>query len=199
MEEQVHNHGLVDDHSNQCLYDPRVDSASNHVIEEKDEDSQDVSKDHYVIESQIKCKPIEKQSQGDRFLVVSQHNQECSLFNLSSSLISYEEPSKDDFDSIPHSILDQDKLILYFNNPYFHREHFPFAPNLQIISRIKRAIDFEYFPSYQTPKSISPSYMGENICFQYFQSTLPSHLFKSSCMGSCSNQVLTFEIFSKES
>ena len=85
---------MVDDHSNQFLNDPRVDSVSNDLIKENDEDSQDVSNDHYVIESQVNCKPNEKQSHGDG-LVVSQHNQECSLFNLSSSLINNKEPSMD--------------------------------------------------------------------------------------------------------
>ena len=69
---------MVEDHPNQCLNDPRINLAYNHVIEEKDEDSQYVSNDHYVIESQINCKPIEKQSHGDS-LVVSQHNQERSF------------------------------------------------------------------------------------------------------------------------
>ena len=64
---------MVNNHSNQCLSDPGVDLDSNHVIEAKHEDSQYVSNDHYVIESQIKCKPVEKQSHSDS-LVVSQHS-----------------------------------------------------------------------------------------------------------------------------
>ena len=64
-EEKFHDHCLVDYHSNQCLNDPRVDSASNHVIKEKFEDSQYLSNEHYVIESQIMCKPIDEQSHGD--------------------------------------------------------------------------------------------------------------------------------------
>ena len=49
------------------------------------------------------------------------------------------------------------------------------------------------FPSDQIPRSIVPS-LREN-----FQATLPCQLFESSCMGLCSNQAVTFEIFSQES
>ena len=45
--------------------------------------------------------------------------------------------------------------------------------NLEIIPRIR----LKAFSSHQIPRSIIPS-LGEN-----FQSTLPSQLFKSSCMG----------------
>ena len=38
-------------------------------IEEKDEEIQDVSNDYYVIESQIKCKPIETKAHGDSLVV----------------------------------------------------------------------------------------------------------------------------------
>ena len=46
--------------------------------------------------------------------------------------------------------------------------------NLEIIPRIK----LKAFPSHQSLRSITSSYLGEN-----FQSTLPSQLFESSCMG----------------
>ena len=58
---------------------------------------------------------------------------------------------------------------------------------------ITHGIQLKTFFSHQIPRSIIPSHMGEN-----FQSTLPSQLFKSSCMGLCSNHAITFEIFSQE-
>ena len=64
---------MIYDHSNQCLNNLSFDSIFGHVIEENDEDSQEASNDHYVIENQINCKPIEGQSHGDS-LVVIQHD-----------------------------------------------------------------------------------------------------------------------------
>ena len=53
-------------------------------------------------------------------------------------------------------------------------------------------INLNAFSSHQILRSIIPS-LGEN-----FQSTLPSQLFKSSCMGLSFNQVVTFEILNQE-
>ena len=74
FEEQVHNHCLIDNHSSQCLNNPSFDSASDHVIEENDEDNQEASDDQYVIKNQINYRPIEGQSHGIS-LVVIQHDQ----------------------------------------------------------------------------------------------------------------------------
>ena len=62
--------------------------------------------------------------------------------------------------------------------------------NLTIIPRIK----LKTFSSHQIIRSIILSHLGEN-----FQSTLPSQLLQSSCMGLLSNQDVTFKIFSHES
>ena len=47
--------------------------------------------------------------------------------------------------------------------------------------------------SHQFPRSIILSHLGEN-----FQSTLPSQLFESSCVGLSFNREIIFEIFSQE-
>ena len=123
-----------------------------------------------MIENQINYKPIEGQSHGDG-LVVIQHDKGCSLLHLSSSLIDYEEPSKDDFDSIPHLILDQDESVLRLGDPYPHRENFDPAPNSKIISRFKSVIDLKTLPFYKISRSIIINCMGEST---NFKSTLPS-------------------------
>ena len=64
------------------------------------------------------------------------------------------------------------------------------ASNLAIIP----GIQLKTFYSHQIPRSIIPSHLGEN-----FQSTLPSQLFESSCMGLFSDQSWIFEISSQES
>ena len=115
--------------------------------------------------------------------------------HLSSSLIDYEEPSKNDFDSIPHLILDRDESVFHLGDPYPHRENFDPTPNSEIISRFKSVIHLKTLPFYQISRSIIINCMGKST---NFKSTLPSQLLKSSCMGSCSNQVLTSEIFGKE-
>ena len=72
----------------------------------------DVSYDYCVIENQINEKPSDSMD-------VNQHDQECSLLHLSSSLINYKEPSKNnliDIDSIPHSNLDQDELVFFLDS-----------------------------------------------------------------------------------
>ena len=57
---------------------------------------------------------------------------------------------------------------------------------------ITPGINLNALSSHQILRSIIPS-LEEN-----FQSTLPSHLFKSSCMGLSFNQVLTFKILNQE-
>ena len=63
------------------------------------------------------------------------------------------------------------------------------ASNLAIIP----GIQLKTFLSPQILRSIVPSHMGEN-----FQSTLPSQIFESSCMGLCSKQSFIFKIFNQE-
>ena len=52
--------------------------------------------------------------------------------------------------------------------------------------------NWKLFFSNQIPRSIIPSYLGEN-----FESTVLSQHFESSCMGLCSNQAVTFETLSQ--
>ena len=57
---------------------------------------------------------------------------------------------------------------------------------------ITPGINLKTLSSHQIPRSIIPN-LGET-----FQSTLPSQLFESFCMGLCSNQAVIFENFSQE-
>ena len=109
---------------------------------------------------------IEEQSH-DNDMVVSELNQEH--YNG--------DPCPNGLDRIPHPILNQDALVQCVDTNL--------VSNLEIILGMK----LKAFPSHQIPRSIIPS-LGEN-----FQSTLPSQLFESSCMGLSSAQVVTFKIF----
>ena len=81
---------------------------------------------------------------------------------------------------IPYPIFNQDVLV--------QCEDSDLVLNLVIIPWIK----LKSFPSHQIPRSIIPS-LGI-----FFEFTLSSQLFESSCMDLCSNQAITFEIFSQE-
>ena len=83
---------------------------------------------------------------------------------------------------IPYPLFNQDMLV--------QCEDTDLVSNLAIIPGIK----LKTFFSHQFSRSIIPSHMGEN-----FQSTISSQSFESFCMGLCSNQVVTFKIFSQES
>ena len=75
------------------------------------------------------------------------------------------------------TLLNLDKVVLSYS----------WNVDLDPIMKFQSVIDLKTFPS-KIPRSIIISHMEENTCFQ---STLPSQLLKSSCMVSCSNQVLT--------
>ena len=110
------------------------------------------------------------------------------MLQPSSCPLLYKESSRNgslNFDNIPHSFINLDKTVL----SYSHDVDFLLVPKFESV------IDLKTFPS-QIPRSVIINHKEDNT---YFQSILPSHLLKSSCMGSCSNQVLTCEMFDKES
>ena len=121
-------------------------------------------------------------------LLISESDQECYLLWPSSCPLLYKESPRNgslNFDNIPHSIINLGKAVLSYSHDVY------FLP----VPKFESVIDLKTFPS-QIPRSIIINHKEDN---RYFQFTLPSQLLKSSCMGSCSNQVLTCKIFSKES
>ena len=82
---------------------------------------------------------------------------------------------------IPYPILNHDVLVQCMDTDL--------ASNIAIIPKIQ----LKTFYSHQKPRLIIPSQLGEN-----FQCTLPSQLSNPSCIGLCSDQAITFEIFSQE-
>ena len=124
----------------------------------------------------------------DEQLLMSEFEQECSLLQSSSCQILYKESSRNgslNFDNIPHSILNLDKVVLFYSHD----------AGLVLVPKFERVIDLKTFSS-QIPRLIITNYKKGNTCVQ---STLPIQLLKSPCMVLCSNQVLTHEIFGKES
>ena len=97
-------------------------------------------------------------------------------------MIVSEHPCPNGIDKIPYPILNQDVLVQCMDTDL--------VSNLAIIPRIQ----VKTLLSHQIMRLIIPSHLGEN-----FQSSLPSQLFESSCMGFCSEQYFIFEIFSQES
>ena len=91
-----------------------------------------------------------------------------------------EEPCPDNIDRILHPILNQNMLIQCVDT------------DLVLNLEITPGINLKALSSHQILRSIIPN-LGEN-----FQSTLPSQLFKSSCMGLSLSQVVTFEILNQK-
>ena len=110
------------------------------------------------------------QSRDSYDMVVSELDQEhCN-----------EDPYPDNIDRILHPILNQNMLVQCVD--------IDVVLNLEITPRI----NLKALSSHPILRSIIPS-LGEN-----FQSTLPSQLFKSSCMGLSFSQVVTFKILNQD-
>ena len=73
-------------------------------------------------------------------LLMSEFDQECSLLQLSSCPLLYKESSRNgslNFDNVPYSILDIDKVVLSYSNNV----------NLDPVSKFESVIDLNTFPS----------------------------------------------------
>ena len=112
---------------------------------------------------------------------ISKEDQSHDNYDMIVSELDKKNPCPNDINKIPYPILDQDMSVQCVDTDL--------ALNLAIIL----GTQLKAFFSHQIPRSIIPSHLGEN-----FQSTLPSQLFESSCVGLCSIQDATFEIFSQE-
>ena len=175
LEEELHSHCLIDDNLSQYPTYPNLDSDLDHITaeEEKVEINQtsveEQSCGHSVIEEHACKRDREtetelidvfpylelKEEQSHDDTIVSELDQEHCNEDLCPSSIN----------RILHPILNQNMLVQCVDTDL--------VSNLEITP----GINLKALSSHQILRSIIPR-LGEN-----FQSTLPSQLFKSYCMG----------------
>ena len=179
--QELHSHFLIDDKLSQYARHLNLDSDFDEINQTSDEEQ---SCGHIVIEEhackndrETETKLIDafpylelKEEQSHEGTIVSKLDQEhCN-----------EDPCPDSVNRTLQPILNQNMLVQCVD------------ADLVLNLEITLGINLKALSYHLIPRSIIPS-LGEN-----FQSTLPSQLFESSCMGLSFNQVVTFEIFNQE-